>query len=307
MFCKMCGTEAGANDHYCVKCGTQFVTGPETPYDSHVNISAQPQPDRPSEFKIAAKRNTQLALLTILIVIFGLVIFNTNFDEANLNLTEGVSETEFNSEKRPGPVPAKYEIISEEDISYANIKRKSYRIVVSPEITEEQVEPTVNEIIHKLTTADGDVDEISISLYSDPKIVDGVYDVALAAWAVNGRWGDISYDAARSNDRSKHATSITIKPDLEEYLKQRSVQEEKFGLTEEERKHIFREVAAAEDRGMTEAERMYPDPENIMEQVYKIGELQDKYKAEILKKWGISEEVWNEIMVEGVTMHWPKN
>ncbi len=403
MFCKMCGTEAGTNDHYCVKCGTQLVTGTAPPHNSDVNPTAQLQPeqhDQPQDIQIAVKKKSPLKYLTTIIIVLGLVmfipalkswnwipmlffilagasfsymvlgvirpasfnnVFNRNAGDAKkvkfdslhpliwipelrgtvtrkkiimffgiialiffiffitavvmvpksepvTGNTPVVVVTEPERTDTPNvPGPVEYEIISEDDISYASVKRKSYRIVVSLEITEEQVEPTVNEIINTLTTADGDVDEIHLLLYSDPDIVDGIYDVARAVWGVNGRLGDISYDAARSNDRSNHTTSITIKQDLEEYLQQRSVHEEKFGLTEDERRQIFREAVAAEDRGMTEAERMYPDPEDIMEQVYKIGELQEKYKAEVMEKWGISEEVWLDILVEGVTMHWPMN
>lgn len=83
-----------------------------------------------------------------------------------------------------------------------------------------------------------------------------------------------------------------------------AVADDRFGLSEAVRRQVFRGVAAAEDRGTREAMSRVPDT-RILEQVKLEGELQQKYRAEIAKKFGLNEDQLREVSSEGVRKGWP--
>lgn len=83
-----------------------------------------------------------------------------------------------------------------------------------------------------------------------------------------------------------------------------SPSEEKLGLTEEQRRSAFREIAAAESRATDEAIARVPNSQ-IMKQVEVERELAQRYKQEIAHEYGLSEDQLLEISVEGVTKGWP--
>ena len=79
---------------------------------------------------------------------------------------------------------------------------------------------------------------------------------------------------------------------------------ERHGLSEAERKQVFREIAAAEDRATREAMARVSDSE-IMKQIDLERELTQKYKTEVARKRGLTYDDLFEISVEGVKMGWP--
>jgi len=188
-----------------------------------------------------------------------------------------------------------------------------YRIVVEPTIRKEQVAPTIERAIAAIAAKDPEIDELSLLVYSDKELVHGAYDVAMALGAPGGELGNVPPEIATSNDRTGYKTTIEIKENLEEYLRQRGKSEKTLGLTEETRRRIFKGIVAAEDRAHAEAEKRYPT--NIMAAGYKPAnpeknidlsrKLQAKYKAAMRAKYGISEEAQNKIAAEGLTENWP--
>lgn len=80
--------------------------------------------------------------------------------------------------------------------------------------------------------------------------------------------------------------------------------EERFGLSEEVRRRVFRGIAAAEERATQEAMERVPDS-LIMEQIELERELGAEYKRGLARKYNISEEELQEIGVEGVKKGWP--
>lgn len=226
--------------------------------------------------------------------------------------------------------PVDYEIVESEDISYKALGNKSlsdytkqeiinlptnkkmyYRILVSPEIKEEQVRPTIQKIISDITSNDNDIDEIGLLLYSD-KELSGAYDVAMATWAPIGQLGNVTPEIAQSNDRTSYETTIQIKENLEEYLQKRGESEDKFGFSEEERRGIFKEIVVAENKAQAEADKIYPvnisapnyKQENIMKNAVKSQELIDKYKIQVRTKYGITEDIENKIVAEAFEEGW---
>jgi len=192
-------------------------------------------------------------------------------------------------------------------------KKMSYRIVVPLEIKENQVKPTIEKIISDITSKNNNIDEIILWLYSDKKLINGAYDVATAIWAPNGQLGNITSKIAKNNIRDSYKISIQVKENLEEYLIQRNKSEDKFGLTEDQRRQIFKDIVAAENQAMLEADKIFPidisDPnykqDNLMKNIDKNNELMEKYKAQVRAKYEITEEIENEIVVEAFEEGWP--
>lgn len=234
------------------------------------------------------------------------------------------------------PYAVDYEIVQTEDMSHKAMdgplssyttaeieqlpidKKISYKVVVSPEIKEDEVRPTVGKIIIKLTEADPEIDEIILFLYSDPELIEESYDVATATWAPYGELGNITPQIALNNDRNDYKTNIQIKEDLEKYLSQRNTSEEKFGLSEDQRREIFKAIVISQDSALEKAEADMPlidvsDPgysndvymAQLMEQrEYERG-LQETYRKEVLAQFGLDEEVAKQIELEAYEEGWP--
>ena len=94
--------------------------------------------------------------------------------------------------------------------------------------------------------------------------------------------------------------------------------EVKDGLPESKRKEIFRAIVTAENRADADAQRMYPLPDPLKpgysqakasEQLMKYVEAEDalntKYKAELAKRYGITEEQLWDISGEAIKKNWP--
>ena len=226
-------------------------------------------------------------------------------------------------EVEPTGTPVAYEIVETSDQSHKAMgqrslsgfssqelealpmdKKMSYRVVVPSDIKTIEVRPTIERVISDITSKDNDIDEISLLLYSDKELTKGAYDVARATWAPGGKLGNVDANIARSNNRTSYQLSVDVVENLEEYLKQRGQSEEKFGFTEEQRRQIFKEHVAAEDRAMAETEELYyqVDLKQYAEMVTK---LEETYRAQVRAKYGISEEIEKQIGVEGLTERWP--
>jgi hypothetical protein len=189
-------------------------------------------------------------------------------------------------------------------------KRISYSIVVSSKIKEAQVHPTIEKIITDLTTKDRDIDEIILFVYSDKELVGNPYDVATAVWGKDGSLGKVSAEIAKSNDRTGYQITIQVKENLEEYLLQIGMSEEKFKLSEEERRQFYKELIATERQATIDADSKYPidkagvTKEEITKNTDFNYELTQKYTAELLLKYGITEDQSMEISMEAWDEGW---
>jgi len=233
--------------------------------------------------------------------------------------------------------PVAYEIVESEDQSHKAMtkslssytyqelaklptdKKMGYRVVVSQTIKENQVRPTVEKIIADITSKDNDIDEIWLFLYSDKELVkDGWYDVAKATWAPNGKLGNVTPEIAKTNNRTNYKLEIQIAKDLGQYLKQRAKLEDKLGFTEAERRKIFKEIVAAEDKAQAEADKKYPvsgrstwglSQSELRSQIDKnidlVRHLEKQYKKELSKKYKLTKEKLKKISIEGISERWP--
>ncbi len=80
--------------------------------------------------------------------------------------------------------------------------------------------------------------------------------------------------------------------------------EERFGLSEQRRKQVFRDIAAAEDRATRDAMARVPDSQ-IMKQLDLERELREKYKAKVAQQYSLTSDQLRKIMFEGVKKGWP--
>lgn len=200
-------------------------------------------------------------------------------------------------------------------------KKILYRIVLSKDVKENQVKPTVEKIITKLTSDDSDIDEIILWLYSDKEISNSTFDIGTAIWAPNGKLGNIDANIAKNNNRDNYKIDYQIKNNLDQYLTQKSEVGDKLGFTVEERKQIFKEIVKAEDKA-NEYEQKEQDKvlnrfgtindnnrEKVKTEYNKISDqaqrMTDEYKSTVLKKYNITAEQLKEIGREGQDKYWP--
>lgn len=204
-------------------------------------------------------------------------------------------------------------------------KKILYRVILSKNIKENQIKPTVEKIINELTSDDSDIDEIILWFYSSKAVLNNPYDIGTAIWAPNGELGNIDANIAKNNNREKYKIEYIIKENLEKYLEQNSKLEVKFGFTENERKQIFKDIVSAEDKA-NDYERIEQD--KVLDEILeKYGKLDDnsreklkkgyekisekaekimtKNKTKVFKKHKITEEQAKEISTEALTENWP--
>ena len=125
-----------------------------------------------------------------------------------------------------------------------------------------------------------------------------VYGSEEQAGAGQGLWiGMIAHGPADNGDPQVQISEMRLAA-----LSAKS--EERFGLSEEVRKGVFREIAAAEERATQEAMKRVPDS-RIMEQIELENELGGEYKRALARKYKVSEEQLQEIRLEGVQKGWP--
>ena len=207
----------------------------------------------------------------------------------------------------PTAAPVSYDIAERKDVSFGATIRIVYTVSVSGPLTEDDIRRIAQEIIDDETSGQA-VNAIGFFFYLPGTDVGGTYSAGRADWAPAGDWA--SADTVRAGDYSRHELgAIHVGGALGEVGKS----EETTGLSEEQRRTIFKELVAAEDRADAEAEAIYPldifDPNyqegTIEKYVALSNELLDKYRAEVRAKYGITEEQQSAIIVEGVTEYWP--
>lgn len=170
-------------------------------------------------------------------------------------------------------------------------KKAIYKIVLSKDIKEKLIKPTVEKIINDLSRDKG-IGEIILFLYSDKELIDEGYDIGSVTWASYGKLGNIDAHTVQNNNRENYSIDYNLKNNLDEYLSKRLEDVKKFGLTSEERKQVFKDKVKAEDNAFEYKES---EQERIMKENY----------AKILKKYNINLNQLHEISNEGQEKYWP--
>lgn len=199
-------------------------------------------------------------------------------------------------------------------------KKMAYKIVLPKDIITSQIKSTIYKIILDITSKDKEIDEVILNFYSDKELVkEGFSDIGNAIWARNGDLGNVTPHIATSNSRVGYKITYFVKDNLKEYLKQRLKQETIFGYSEKQRRAIFKEIVAAEDRADDEAENMYPadankipmnklstyDWEGMLQKKFnKSNQLRKRYVKRIIKKYKLTEEELDKITTEAFKEGW---
>lgn len=229
-----------------------------------------------------------------------------------------IEENILNNEKIEEPtniILPEYSIIESEDISIKTSlndnaetnKRLTYSVLVPENIKREQIEPLFNKLIDEIKLNDMDIDDVTIWLFSSKDIAKGNYgyDIAMATWLPAD--GEVTDDIAITNNRDSYKLNISIADKLEEYLKSKSENTIKFGLSEQQRKNISYEIDDADNRASAEANKIYSKLNNNYEEYGdKLDYLNHKYYNLIIKRHKINEEILNYIIGEGIEKKWAR-
>jgi hypothetical protein len=175
--------------------------------------------------------------------------------------------------------------------NYLGAKRTQYDIEVAASTGDEEIEMILEQAVKELVKK-REVDALAVRLY----LKDTNLPYAIATWAPDGDWGK----AERGKPKSIFKTSIEIYP---EHRPKQSSNVEKFGLSLEKRKMIYREISNSQRRTRQIATQKYPSDWN--KQVDYMFELDKKYEKKICDKYNITDDQKSKILGEGVSNNWP--
>jgi hypothetical protein len=197
-----------------------------------------------------------------------------------------------------------YEMIEEEDISIKALGdklfseysaeeleklpknyRMKYSIVVSRDITEEELKSTLAHIIKEKSEANPDIDEIVVFSWYFEGSVGQTAAMGKAEWCPGGEWGGLSPEIAETNNRSSYKI-VFSQIEIQDYE-----DEEKYGLSEEERMQAFYDLVKLQDSIPLDD----PEWDKKNEESYLV----------IAEKYGITEEQMHDISTEGLVKGWP--
>ena len=191
--------------------------------------------------------------------------------------------------------------------------RMNYSIVIPSDITIEDLKSKLAQVMMEKSNANPDIDEIHIGIWeSEESFKGGNPNLGYAEWSPYGKWSVMPPEIARNNNRDSYKIVYNIDEKALEVLKKRKT-ETLFGLSEETRKEIFREIVKCEDWGDREAmQYYYPGCENcpkfivgdIDKYIEKSNELIDSCKEKLMKKYNITEEILLKISVEALEERW---
>lgn len=179
--------------------------------------------------------------------------------------------------------------------------------VVSGEITEQSLKNLLQELYSKANATRGfkyhGGKPTHIFIYLHPTKAHA--EAGMGQWlAMLSKVGDGA--PIETKVRTERVESLRVAP------------EEKFGLTEGERKEIFKAIVLAEDKATADAERLYPLPDpskggysqeeaqkQFLKQAEANNDLREKHTKEIADKFGLTSEQLRAISVESFEKNWP--
>ena len=156
---------------------------------------------------------------------------------------------------------------------------------------DEEVRALLRKALKEFTTK-REVDALVVRLFFE----DTRLAYATAKWAPEGDWGK----AESGKPKSSFKVSIRVFTEMRPKKEGETV---KHGLSLDERKKIFWEICAAQDKSLKAAAKKYPnDAEKKWEYEEKLSK---KYEKKVCNKYDITEEQKDEILSEGIKNNWP--
>ena len=138
--------------------------------------------------------------------------------------TESIPKTDYDSS-----LVRNYDVIQENDISMKALTkslsaytpeelnslplnmRKEYRVVISPEISKEELKSTLIQVAMDKKSENNDIDEVVVFAYDRKEDVNDAFTLGKVEWCPNGDWGSMTPEIASSNDRSSYQYVFDIK------------------------------------------------------------------------------------------------
>ncbi len=185
--------------------------------------------------------------------------------------------------------PISYRIVKDETSDMPIKTQVELRLLVEGDLTDANLRELLNRVYGEVASRSGYTynphpTDIYIYVHTDQAhLTDG------AAWI------------AMLQKNAKGTTNIHVNDVRLSQLT--APQEERFGLSEDKRKQIFREYVRAEDRASNEGNATHP---NDFMKAYEVSLiLQEEYKVALAEKEGITRDQLKDILTEGLQKQWP--
>jgi hypothetical protein len=167
------------------------------------------------------------------------------------------------------PIP-QYTIVSSEDVSYANVVRKSYRVRVPELMTKQELTAISDEIVRQAISRKR-IKAIMIFYFLPDSDTSGAFTAGKATWAPGGDWG-------------KASTSLVPRLVVETGGARGTISKENVvALPVSEKKQIFMQIVRNQDNGMDK----------------------DQSYTAAAQQFGITTDQVKKISLEGVVKGWP--
>jgi hypothetical protein len=199
-----------------------------------------------------------------------------------------------------------YEIVKTEDISIKALDkplstystseieklpmniRKEYRVVVTSDISKEELKSTLIQVVMDKTSENHDIDEVVVFAYDRKEDTGSIYTFGRVEWCPNGDWAGVTSIIASTNDRSSYQYNFDIKDKVGTIDASDRPTEREFEIHDYYDGRLLEEtkkLIEAEDAG---SQYKYADQE----------ELENAVRKEVANKYGISEEELDKIYIK---------
>lgn len=201
---------------------------------------------------------------------------------------------------RPGPalgqptgdsIEFETSVVVEDDVDTQIKAQIEQRISVAGKVTEGQLRAFLEERYQELSERGG------FTHYDGPTNI-YIYVFGSEERAEDGGAGWMGAVMKGSSDEEPRIQAKTDQ--IEDY---NQGPETRLELEEEKRKEIFKAIVRAEDRAMEAAQNEYPN--DLDQQADVRRKLENKYRAEVREKYGITEAVQDSITAEALEKRWP--
>lgn len=211
---------------------------------------------------------TGCGCLIVLLVVGGIIVAFVASDQGGSSSSASPSPTK-PSLQPSTPVP-QHTVVSTEDLSYATVVRKSYRVRVPKEMTKQELTAISDDIVRQATSRQK-IKAIVIFYYLPDSDTNGAFTAGKGMWAPGGDWSKASTSLSPRLVVETGGAIVTIS------------KENVVALPVAKKKQVFMQIVRNEDRGMD----------------------QDQSCAAAARQFGITTDQAHKIRLEGIFTFWP--
>jgi len=202
-----------------------------------------------------------------------------------------------------------YKILTTTNMDRSNFERDRHRVWLWTGLSNQNIDETAYYIIKSLIKSDPTLDEIILWFHSEEGWIDGAYDLWSAIWAYWGELWSVLDSNVNTDSRRWYKIKFVVKDNISEYMSTKFNSEDVWWLWTEDRRQIFIELVAIEDKAILDADKKYDfyniSNESEFKRISKMNwEYYDKQvsdnKVILCKSWDITQEQLNDISREWV-------